>query len=133
MQDPIVLKKAKKVYQIKQPMMIPSISSNKPRISRDDIVKLDTVMEVVITDASHHSGPCYMEYQKNMDEQEKNNFLEQSPNLFYFLKQCLKGTEAEMLDYLWDKSNCDKQFTPTELQFINFLKVCPNRFSCHLL
>ncbi|KAI9029616.1 hypothetical protein CLU79DRAFT_735019 [Phycomyces nitens] len=119
--DSVLIKKAKKLYDIKHPTISPSISNNKPRLP-SDISKLNVIVDIMISDTDSASGPVYEEYQKNMDEQESNHHLNKSPNLFQFLKQSLSGTLDEMLDFIWDKTNYCGQNTKIELQFIRFLQ-----------
>ncbi|KAG0179219.1 hypothetical protein DFQ29_002343 [Apophysomyces sp. BC1021] len=122
LEDSILIKKAKKLYDIKQPIISPSISNNKPRLPSDDISKLNVIVDIMIANNDGASGPAYEEYQRNMDEQESNYHLKKSPNLLQFLQRSLSGTLDEMLALIWDTTNCCEQGTKIELQFIRFLQ-----------
>ncbi|KAI8078733.1 uncharacterized protein BX664DRAFT_37952 [Halteromyces radiatus] len=92
-----------KTYNFHPPNMMPSVSTNKPRINDDDAKKLNDYLVVVIDPHSRDDilDCTRQEYELNMEEQRVLHRFKKA-NIFDLLNFCLDGTLDNLLDRMDD-------------------------------
>ncbi|KAG0175224.1 hypothetical protein DFQ30_010999 [Apophysomyces sp. BC1015] len=105
-QEPISLKKGKKEFSF-VPQLKPSVSTEKPRISDEDQRTLAPLYHVKISSNHAPTTPADLidAYQRNIEDQARNESLRKRPKAYAFIKSALDQPLAKLRKFLWTNGN----------------------------